>query len=485
MKSLCRAAAAATTMVLCAPAHAETHALIMAIGNYNVPGVAPLKGVPQDVNSAREIARRMGVRDANMTVLRDGELTHDGMNRAFDRLRDRIAPDDDVFIYYSGHGGRSVVKDPDERCAESLVTFDGQGFVDSDIEAKLKGLSGKANKLVVLLDACHSGGVTTRGRGDPNFAPKYMARSGGEACQRPVNMVKRNITNRGPGSGAQNYVYIAAARDNEVSLDEADKGGVATQAWLQCVSGAARDLDASGAISAEEVQVCAQEIINRKLAKVQGFTPHHISITGNTRAVMRFADVKPAAAGTPVATVTAVAPANTLKDILAQRDDRRTVTLLSPTRLKIDRDKFALSVTSSHAGYVYILMAGSDGKSFDLLFPNKLDAKNQIEAGQTVKLPRGEWEVTAGGPPGVTQVLALVTDAPRDFSALDLKPAGPFSVVEANAIAAKDIVLVSTSTPAATASTECADPLARRNLAVAKRCSNAYGAALIAVEEIQ
>ena len=485
MKQFCRATAVAAA-VLCAPAHAETHALIMAIGNYNIPGATPLKGVPNDVTSAKEIARKLGVRDANVTVLRDEQLTHAGMNAAFEALRDRVWPNDDVFIYYSGHGGRTLVKDPEERCAESLITYDGMGFVDSDVEAKLKALSGKANKMVVLLDACHSGGVTTRAKGDTRFAPKYMSRAGGEACQRPVNVLKRNLTNRSAGSGAQNYVYIAAARDNEVSLDEAERGGVATQAWLQCVSGAARDLDGSGAISAEEVQVCAQQIIDKKLANVQGFTPHHITISGNTRAVMRFAEVKQAApaVASPAAVAPAVSPANTLKDILANRDDRRSVTLLSPSRLKIGRDRFELSVTSSHAGYLYLLMAGSDGKSFDLLFPNKLDGRNQIEAGQTIKLPRPEWEVTAGGPPGVTQVLALVTDAPRDFSGLPLQAAGPFSVIDASPVAAKDIVLVTTSAPAA-AAPECADPLARRNLAVSKRCSNAYGAALIALEEVQ
>jgi hypothetical protein len=485
MKNLCRAAAAAA-FVLSAPVQAETHALIMAIGNYNMPGVAPLKGVPKDVDSARDIARKLGVRDANMTVLRDGELTHAGMSGAFDRLRERIAPNDDVFIYYSGHGGRSLVKDPEERCAESLVTYDGHGFVDSDLEARLKGLSGKANRMVVLLDACHSGGVTTRGKGDGRFASKYVARSGAEACQRPVNMLKRNIQSRGAGSGAQNYVYIAAARDNEVSLDEADKGGVATQAWHACVSGAARDLDGSGAISAEEVQACAQQIIDKKLANVQGFTAHHISITGNARAVMSFAQPTQATGAAAMAP-TAVSPASTLKDIHAQRDDRRTVTLSSPTQLKIGRDRFQLQLSSSHPGYLYLLMAGSDGKTFDMLFPNKLDTANEIQAGQVVRLPRAEWEVTAGGPPGVSQVLAIVTDAPRDFSKLDMQPAGPFSVlddVDASPIAAKDIVLVSTSAPAA-AAPECADPLSRRNLNVQKRCSNAYGAALIAIEELQ
>lgn len=472
-----RLGVAAVGFVLCAPAHAETHALIMAIGNYGMPGVAPLKGVPHDVVSAKDIARRLGVGDANMTVLRDGELSYEGMDAAFDRLRERIAPNDDVFIYYTGHGSRQVVRDPQERCAEALVTHEGRGFADTDLEAKLKALSGKANKLVMFLDACHSGGVTTRGKADARFAPKYLARAGGEACERPVNVVKRNIASRGPGSGAQNYVYIAAARDNEISLDEADKGGVATQAWRECLDGAVRDLDASGAISAEEMQACAQQIIDRKLANSPGFTPHHISITGNTRAVLRLQESK--LGNNPVV------PANTLRDILAQRDDRRTVTLVAAPRLRIGADRFQVSVTSSHAGFLYLLMAGSDGRSFDLLFPNKLDGRNQIEPGQTLKLPRPEWEVTAGGPPGTSQVLALVTDAPRDFSALDLKPAGPFSVVEASAVTAKDIVLVTTSTPAATTQPECTDPLARRNLVVAKRCSNAYGAALVSVEEVQ
>src|SRR2546423_1282046 len=41
---------------LSAAAHAETHALIMAIGEYDVPGAASLAGVAQDVVSAGEIA---------------------------------------------------------------------------------------------------------------------------------------------------------------------------------------------------------------------------------------------------------------------------------------------------------------------------------------------------------------------------------------------------------------------------------------------
>jgi hypothetical protein len=128
----------------------------------------------------------------------------DGMNAALDRLRERIAPNDNVFIYYSGHGGRALVRDPEERCGEALITVEGRGFMDTDMEAKLKTLSRKANKMVVFLDACHSGGVTTRAA-TSRFQAKYFPRSAsGEACSTPVNVLKKNIGagTRSIGSGA-------------------------------------------------------------------------------------------------------------------------------------------------------------------------------------------------------------------------------------------------------------------------------------------
>ena len=50
---------------LAGTAHAEKHALIMAISAYPAP-IPSLKGVPNDVDSARRIARSMGVPDKNV-----------------------------------------------------------------------------------------------------------------------------------------------------------------------------------------------------------------------------------------------------------------------------------------------------------------------------------------------------------------------------------------------------------------------------------
>ena len=161
------------------------------------------------------------------------------------------------------------------------------------------------------------------------------------------------------------------------------------------------------------------------------------------------------------------------------------MTLEAPKKaLKVGADTFDFTLSSREGGYVYLLMVGSDGQTFDLLFPNQLDRNNQIDPGGTLRLPRTAWQLTVEGPPGRDTLLAVVTDNPRDFSAAGLRPSGPFSEVQA--AAAKDIQLVTSATLGARAvEDECSAPPATRNLAIRKRCSTSYGAALIEVEEVR
>jgi hypothetical protein len=172
-----------------------------------------------------------------------------------------------------------------------------------------------------------------------------------------------------------------------------------------------------------------------------------------------------------------------LNDIYNSRDDRRLVNLTTAnSTLKVGRDAIDLTLTSREGGYVYLLMVGSDGTTFDLLFPNQLDRNNLIEPGASLRLPRPAWQLTADGPPGKDTLLAIVTDSPRDFSAAGLKPSGPFSAVEA--VAGKDIQLV-TAGAAQPADAECAKPASTRNIAIKKRCSTGYAAALLTIEEVR
>jgi hypothetical protein len=371
------------------------------------------------------------------------------------------------------------------RCAESLVTVDGEHLIDSEIEGQLKKLSQKAEKLLVFLDSCHSGGVATRAIGEAKFVPKTW--SGAATCEKPVNVLTRNLSIApvSGGSGANNYTVIASSRANEVSFDMPDRGGVATTAWAECINGVAVDKDGSGGLSAEEIRDCAQGRINGAIASAQGFLPHTVTISGNKHAVLTFAPREAATVATPAPAAAApVSALATLDDIFNRRDDRRAVAFsASKPNFKIGRDLIEFNLSSSHAGYIYLLMVGSDGKTFDMLFPNTLDKSNYIKAGETLRLPRASWELVAQGPAGKNRLLAIVADAQRDFSKAGLKPAGPFSMISASPAAAVDMQLASSSSVSAESSA-CRDETQKRSLMVQRRCSNAYGAAMAVVEEV-
>ena len=402
----------------------DTYALLMGIGNYQNP-LNNLPGIDKDLEHARDIAHRLGVSDTHVTELSNQQLSLSGMQQAFTKLRQSVSDDDAVFIYYSGHGSRQRVG---QSCSEALVAYDQKLFSDKDLEAQLQLLAKKTRKLVVLLDSCFSGGATqapTRTYSledldnDADLAvPKYIP---GEDCSKPVNLTRDyNALKNHWGQALNNYIHIAAARDNEVSF-AGGKGSWATVAWHECLETGVSDSDGSGGISAEEIQRCAQEQLDRK-PSTEKKQPHHITLIGNTRTVLDL-QKNPTPATSPAPPDAKAA----LLDIYNSRDGRRRVDItLEQNHLRIGEDWLKFNVHSAEAGYVYVLMVGSDGTTFNLLFPNDLDSNNRINAGQTLALPRPNWQLRVAGPAGEDKLLVLVTPQARDFTHLSASPAGPF-----------------------------------------------------------
>lgn len=459
------------------PPRPSAHALILTIGEY-WNGIPRLKGVAHDADSAAMMARALGVPDENVTALTDAALTLEGFRQALDGLEQRVLSNDEVFLYYSGHGTRLTAEDDRaNRCAEALLTVDGQALLDSELEQRLKRIAAKARRLIVFLDACHAGGLTVRDATDERFTAKFWAKAGATTCERPVNALTRSliVSDTGVSEGQLNYIHIAAAREDEAALDDGQRGGLASQSWLDCLAGAALDLDGSTGLSARELQLCAQPRIELLARGVTRFSPHHLTLSGNIDMVLAAPEHLPAF----------VDAAAVLKDVYANRDDRRKVKLRTDKpAYKVKQDRVGFTLESSHAGYVYLLMAGSDGQHFDLLFPNKRDDRNLIQAGETWSLPRNGWAFRAGGPVGTNHLLAMVSDTPRDFSNLGMRAAGPFSVVGATPLSARDIQFVSSGV-VQSALPECDLTGNARKPDTAAACSEAYGADLIQLIEIE
>jgi hypothetical protein len=432
-------------------------ALIVGVSTYASPEVSTLTGVPADIPLAQDMARAMGIPHERTQVLRDGQATKAGILSALDKLSSEVAEGGRVFIYFSGHGTRWYEAQT-KGCKEGLLAHDGQAITNEEIAQHTRRIHSVADKLIVMFDACHSGGVGNKDRFTRSvlsgaLTPKFFTRSDADAqaCEQPTNLRTRSLLGAsGPLGGlSENFVQVTSARPDEVSFDEPGKGGLATQGLHACLLGGAADSNGSGAVSVAEIERCTQAAINAKLKPWPQLIPHHVTVSGNRNlvpvpaplpvqaplvaapAAERVPTPSPAVEPTPIPVPPALASLATLEDIAHQRNPRRKLEVApSHKQLRIGKDALGLRLTSSHDGHVYLVLLGSDQRSFYLLFPNGLDADNRIRARTPLVLPRPSWTLKAAGPSGTDRLLVLVTDSPRDLRTLSVAPpdaAAPFT----------------------------------------------------------
>lgn len=478
------AAPAARPMHELAP-RAGRHALIIGIGRYADPDTPRLPGTRFDRISATQMAEAMQVPRGNIRYLQDEEATGAQIRQALADLQAQVQDGDRVFIHYSGHGTR--FKDPAAGgCVEALLAYDGGAsgtITNRELAQLLQPITRKTDKLFVMVDACHSGGVIaanapvrTRGFRNDNdegvLRPKFSAIT--EECARPANVKTRNLVVETGVQGTlpQDIIHVSSARDNEISFDDERKGGLATQYMRDCMLRDARDLDGSGAISIDEIRQCAQDKINRRLRNDQNYLAHNITLAGNAGFVPAwFSQAAPAPA-----TAAPLTGEQALRQMWEQRDAKRQVEVaLGKQPLVVGVDTLEFSVRSERSGYLYVAMAGSDNQSLYVLFPNELDVDNRITAGVPLSLPRASWRVRAGGPVGTNHLLFIVSDAARDLSALSASRSGPFvsSLNDGEGRARLGALLASAASGACQA--ERGGRLG---------CSDAYGAALVPLREV-
>jgi hypothetical protein len=482
----------------------SNHALIITVSEYQK---SPLPGVLTDRKLGIELAHRFGVPPQNIVELSERQVTREGLKQAFASMNEVMMPGDKLYVYFSGHGARYFNKATGQ-CTESLVMQDMRVVTNAEFANMIKPLSAKADKTVVMLDSCHSGGVALAAGSRSlaaSYRPKFSAEASSPQCSLAVNLGSFSQA-RGIDfhTTDHNLVILAAARNNEVAWDTS-KGGAMTYNFEQCLAGGAADTDHSGELSMQELTACVQARLDKSQ---EDAARQHATLAGNAALVPAFsegkpnsppADSPPAAPGNPSpaqssAPPTPAAPVMidtlaTLNDIFNQRDDRWQVdaTLASPS-LKIGSN-LSMSVRSAREGFVYLFYRGTQPDSLYLLFPNSLDSSNSIKANQSLKLPRQDWSVTALGPKGTDYLMVMVTDTPRDFSALGLpaeyvSPAGPFEKIRPSAQAVARIGQAATLS-AAVAKKECQSTEAKRDLGVARHCSNVFGATMVSLQETE
>lgn len=488
------------------------HALIITVSGYER---SPLPGVKIDRENAQRIALKLGVELSNIHHISEQEFTVAQFAQHIELLNRRVNTGDKLFIYFSGHGTRYFNTNT-KNCEEGLVTQDMRVISNSAFKSALKPIAAKTSKTLILLDSCHSGGVASYATGARSvlaeFSPKFSDEASHQECTRAVNTRRfEDMKGADLDTGNNNLTLLAAAQKNEVAWDTS-RGGAMTVALESCLNGKAIDLDKSGAISMQEIAICTQKILDSQFDAAQ---LQHIELAGNVNLVPNF-DIKPplptpiASLANPVSlnhTTTTIGTTSTatqqtsaitptassnapiydpqaiLRDIYHQRDDRWAMQInASKTELKIGHDKLQLSLQSSREGYPYVFYKGTGSNNIYLLYPNALASHEKIKAGTALNIPGLDWEITANGPAGKNQILVIISDAQRDFSAFELPAHLVNSPFTSFSTQQDPIKLFQASVLSANfKSDQCKS--GSRDLAIAKACSNAYGAAMLEITE--
>ncbi|MBE9144273.1 caspase family protein [Planktothrix mougeotii] len=235
-----------------------------------------LKGCVRDINSVEAFLKnRLEVPETQIIKLTASHTqysfepsepkelwpTYENIVAKFKEITEKAQPQDQVYIHYSGHGGRATTIYPklkgENGVDESLVPTDignseARYVRDLELAKLLQDMVEKGLVVTVALDSCHSGGAS-RNLGDncdirraeggeidttPRLTESLVA-SADELAQTWQSLAQnnkniRNVTSSGWLPEPKGYTLFAACRDNEYAYEtdfDGERHGALTY-WL-------------------------------------------------------------------------------------------------------------------------------------------------------------------------------------------------------------------------------------------------------------
>lgn len=237
---------------------ATGYAVVIGVANYrNLHPPLP-KAV---LNDARDVAAVLtsnaycGYEPRNVHLLLDGDATLARIRTALDSVTETSGPGDTVVIFFSGHGAR--LGDPADP-ESALLPFECDGrrlettsLSEMEFSSALRRIS--AERLLVLIDACHSGGTGS-----------FKGREVGESPA--LGYSEKSLGRLAQGTGR---VLIASSRASEESIVFSNaRNSVFTSHLLEALHGRARTTG-DGVIRVFEIFNHVAEMVKRAVPGCQ------------------------------------------------------------------------------------------------------------------------------------------------------------------------------------------------------------------------
>lgn len=242
----------------------ERFAVVIGISTYKDSRINTLRYAARDASAFYDwLVSPQGGRyaPANVKLLLDADATGKNIKNALYNWLKQALEEDVVVIYFAGHGSP---ESPDSPNNLYLLPYDTEydniastGYPMWDIETALKRFI-KAGKVIVIADACHSGGV------GQTFDIAHRANRGVK-----VNAISEGLQSlSGVGDGV---CVISASGDRQLSQEGQQWGGghgVFTYHLLQGLNGAA-DYDKDNRVSLGEIVPYLSQQVRRATRNAQ------------------------------------------------------------------------------------------------------------------------------------------------------------------------------------------------------------------------
>jgi len=201
------------------------YALLVGINKY--PD-SPLKGCVNDVNAMAEYLQRKITleSDLKMSTLTDEQATRQAIIDGFRQHLGQARENDTVLFYYSGHGSQERASEEFQtNYHETLVCWDSWddeqlALADKELLKLINEVGQNKPHIVIILDCCHSGGLTRDGGEPYNIRRISQPR---DERPRPINNFIFSIEELETLLQTE-YISLAACEEDEESVEcEFDK----------------------------------------------------------------------------------------------------------------------------------------------------------------------------------------------------------------------------------------------------------------------
>ena len=206
-------------------------ALVIGIGEYEDVSWKKING-DKDVPYVLDFLRSANFDHIDTCV--NEQATKEGVVKAFKKLTDECSRGDVIYIHFSGHGQQmsDINKDEADGWDEAWIPYDAyrmycdkdngeKHLTDDEIEMMLNLIKvriGRKGKMLVVIDACHSGSAT-RDFGNSDD----VVRGPGKGNQFVIPGISIISKKRKIDDKKQDWIKISACKDYQSNFEMSDK----------------------------------------------------------------------------------------------------------------------------------------------------------------------------------------------------------------------------------------------------------------------